>query len=598
MSRQTATKRLRPPPLAATGLVFAFCSLFFAAVRAAVIFNVNSLADTHAAIPASGTGLDNTSHITLRSALEASDATNLHGVTIVLPAGEIDLSLGQLAFGNVLDTNITIIGATNLAGAPASTIKQTDHVNRIADLDSKVVGNVHVALQNIVLTGGFPTNGGVSDAAFGGGAILGGGTNDSLAAINCIFATNAADVLDSGGAISWSGGGNLSLQNCAFIGNTASMESGGAISFANGLGFPGNLTVTGCTFLHNKSTQGSANSNPVPGSGGALFASLDPISASSGAITGCWFDSNQAESADAADPGQGGAINSQSSAVTISQCTFTNNSAQLPLPSGGGSGQGGAIYNSATTLTVTYCRFVSNAASRGLVFFQGGPSTNSVPFGSATFNYDWWSSNSGPGPIVTLPASGGLLARSGSDESAPAVGPLLQLELTASPADVATGSNTLIIADFLTDSVGNPVSPANLGALAGVPILFSGPAKGILSNVQQFIQTPGTATATFTGISTGTGGVTATVDASTLVTPVFIGPPFGQLLATRSNTMVQLTYTGIAGQNYVLQSASKAPGPYGNLSPTLPADSSGLVQFSDPLGSPSAARFYRAKSVP
>src|SRR5581483_2876976 len=99
-----------------------------------VIFNVNSLADTHAAIPASGTGLDNTSHITLRSALEASDATNLHGVTIVLPAGEIDLSLGQLAFGNVLDTNITIIGATNLAGAPASTIKQTDHVNRIADL--------------------------------------------------------------------------------------------------------------------------------------------------------------------------------------------------------------------------------------------------------------------------------------------------------------------------------------------------------------------------------------------------------------------------------------------------------------------------------
>jgi hypothetical protein len=59
-----------------------------------------------------------------------------------------------------------------------------------------------------------------------------------------------------------------------------------------------------------------------------------------------------------------------------------------------------------------------------------------------------------------------------------------------------------------------------------------------------------------------------------------------------------LKYSGITGQNYVVQSAALLTGPWSNLSGILTADTNGIVTFFDATPSVPVARFYRVRTAP
>lgn len=76
-------------------------------------FNVNTFGDSHAADPASATGLDANGKISLRSAIETADSAG-GANTIILPEGTYTLTLGGIKFGNKAQ-NLTITGSGDSA---------------------------------------------------------------------------------------------------------------------------------------------------------------------------------------------------------------------------------------------------------------------------------------------------------------------------------------------------------------------------------------------------------------------------------------------------------------------------------------------------
>ena len=54
-----------------------------------------------------------------------------------------------------------------------------------------------------------------------------------------------------------------------------------------------------------------------------------------------------------------------------------------------------------------------------------------------------------------------------------------------------------------------------------------------------------------------------------------------------------IRYAGIPGQNYIIQKADAANGPWTNLSPPIPAGPTGVIEFEDTTVPPPAVRFYR-----
>lgn len=59
-----------------------------------------------------------------------------------------------------------------------------------------------------------------------------------------------------------------------------------------------------------------------------------------------------------------------------------------------------------------------------------------------------------------------------------------------------------------------------------------------------------------------------------------------------------ILFTGAAGQHYVVQSAGQVIGPWVDLSPNLPADASGFIEYNDLTQSFSVIRFYRLRVGP
>jgi predicted outer membrane repeat protein len=157
-----------------------------------------------------------------------------------------------------------------------------------------------------------------------GGAIRITGSNSVIT--NCIFSGNLAGKryqYASGGAID-SYSSNLMITNCIFIGNSAS-SSGGAMSNEHS----SNPVVINCTFVNNF---GSAMVNRF---------GCNPV------VTNCTFIGNVTD-------GYGGAMSNPYGSPTVSNCTFTSNSAE----------KGGAMYNYRTSPTIINCTFTDNSADR------------------------------------------------------------------------------------------------------------------------------------------------------------------------------------------------------------------------------------------
>ena len=140
--------------------------------------------------------------------------------TITVPAGTYSLTLGELPVGTTAGTSITISGA----GAATTVIRQSAATcaagtDRVFDLDPNVVGGITVSISGVTIANG-------AAQAFGGGAILGGGTNDALTLSNAVVSGNCTTGAFSAAGISWSPDGNLTISNTTFANNASGQGPG------------------------------------------------------------------------------------------------------------------------------------------------------------------------------------------------------------------------------------------------------------------------------------------------------------------------------------------------------------------------------------
>jgi len=183
--------------------------------------------------------------------------------------------------------------------------------------------------------------------------------------INCTFTncqTTATGPDIGGGALRLWNGSHTQVSGCTFSGCAGS--NGGAI---DSLGT--RLTIINSTFSSNSAfgTGGGADAGPTGqgGIGGAVYVdnvSNDPSALHQLSITGCTFNSNQAN--DHAGALFGYTNPAAPSVTIIDRCTFSGNTVN------GGHGHSGAIYSQAGTLTLSNSTLTTNHAadSGGAIF--------------------------------------------------------------------------------------------------------------------------------------------------------------------------------------------------------------------------------------
>jgi hypothetical protein len=216
---------------------------------------------------------------------------------------------------------------------------------------------------------------------------------------------------------------------------------------------------------------------------------------------------------------EGGGLYSNSistlTTTTLDKVTVTGNVASLASADQRG---GGGIATGGGAVGVHNSRIFGNTAGglggSGLHKDLNGGTTN------ATGN--WWGCNTGP---AAAPCDTAVMNGGGSGTPVLSTSPYIVLTHTASPTAIASGANATLTASFLKDSAGNAILPSSLDVLIGRPITFGSAVLGTLSGAQATIQAGGTATATFTGTSCGSGSAAATVDNASVTAAVVVCQP-------------------------------------------------------------------------
>jgi hypothetical protein len=287
-------------------------------------------------------------------------------------------------------------------------------------------------------------------------------------------------------------GGNLTITNCTFSNNSAGRSAGGAVYYDSKSPSTGTLTITDSTFTMNTVTNASTNFM----GGGALW--LTGATGTTYTISNSTFTSNLVTGISSGPVG-GGAIYLSSGTLNLSGSAFTLNQANGPAATTAG---GGAIQIGAGNANIQFSRIVGNYATNG----PSGILNNDPGLATTSATDNWWGCNGGPG-AANCDVTGGSVS----------FNPWIVLSQSASPNPVSINQATTLTASLLKDSAGLPLSPANLGALIGLPITFGNASLGNLSNMQTVIQPNGVATATFTaGSAGGAGYADATFDGSTV----------------------------------------------------------------------------------
>ncbi len=499
-----------------------------AAASAAGPFTVNTAADKPDVLPGDGLCQDAGGACSLRAAIEEASASG-GPTTIDLPPGEYALMLGELPVGFLSATDITLNGT----GLPADTlIVQTDEANRIFNVDYKVAGGVTFSVRNMTLQNG------VGGAGGGGGAILAGGPGDVLNVANVVFANNRTSSFN-GGAISFTGGGELRVEDSTFVGNQSPTGNGGAIHFVQTE--PGSFQVTGSTFTGNVASGGG-----LGGQGGAINAGC----------TGC-------------------------SPFSITHSNFSGNTADGAGTSGG---QGGAIMVGSGTLSLHYNRIAGNNAP------NGGTGVH-LAGGSVAGQHNWWGCNGGPGAAgcdATRSVVGVFIVAEH----------WIVLSASADPTAIVIGQTATLAAGFLRDSNGGALAPGQNDALIGLPVSWGSAANGSLSGQQAAIQAGGTATAVFTASAAGAGGAVVTVDNATVsadvtVSACVLAPAL--VTITPKEPDVELTWSEPYAAYEVHSSEGDpyvAPGPG-----TYLGAGQGVFLHEGALAAPYTNHFYVVKTV-
>lgn len=204
---------------------------------------------------------------------------------------------------------------TTLSGEIGDPATQADNSQHIINNPAGFGLNSSALLDGFVITGG-------SSSSYGAGMYNDG---SSPTVQNCLFVDN------SGGGM-YNLGSSPSLLNCMFQHNTAVVTGGGGMYNDAG----SNVLMTNCRFLHN--TTGNR-----PLDGGAILNTFSSFTLVNSSLEG-----NTAPS--------GGAFTSYSSTVSVQNCDFLGNSAQV---------YGGAIEIYYSSLTITNSRLQDNSASIG-----------------------------------------------------------------------------------------------------------------------------------------------------------------------------------------------------------------------------------------
>jgi len=394
----------------------------------AVTFNVTTTADTHDATPSNPTCADSSGQCSLRAALEEANASG-KTTTINLTATNYPLTIGVLSATD--PQGVQIVGAGS--SATSVTAKATVGVLTLAHGASNA--GAFVSLTNLTVKG--------ASMAGNGGGINVADSNDTLELTGATIAGNTA--ANGGGVYNE---GELWATNSSFTGNTSTgsgsvaTTGGGAIYNDYGSArltndsFSGNSAVTGGGAIHNFNGPASIDSSSFTSNtvndagsaaGGAVYAddateltndtftnntatATGTNSAVGGAVYGAYgldrvigstFNGNQSISPSA----QGGSAGAfyDGNAVTISQSTFTGNTAvngvggaideesdglilngdtlSANFATGtGGNGLGGALYgnNIANVNDSTFDGNHADAAGGGIATFDGMIMNNST----------------------------------------------------------------------------------------------------------------------------------------------------------------------------------------------------------------------------
>jgi len=486
-------------------LVMGLMLLSVAELRAAGPFTVTTDTDTHAIHPSTSPN-DASSHISLRSAIEAANA-QVGATTINVPAGTYTLSLGELDLSPLGSKTITISGA----GAVATIISQGDDFNRVFNIDGNSDGGSTATLAGLTIQGG-------TDKAdnFGGAGILAGSLSatpmDVLNLQNCVIQDNHCQALNSsgnpGGGVSMEGG-NLTITDCTFVKNTSGSSQGGGLFF-----FPQNvgssLQIVSSAFIQNSNVDVTGY-----GIGGGAICVGSASAASSHSITGSTFISNSVTGTFNKSYTYG-ALQVQDGAdvnFAISGSTFLGNTVTSVTHT---NGLGGALAVNSGQVSVNFCRFFDNTADAGSALFSSVINSASV---NALNN--WWGCNGGPGDSGCGSITGD--GAGGSFGSTVKFNPWIVLTLTPNPLAIQTGGSATVTASFLQNSSAATLTASQVSALDDVPIAFDNAVLGSLSGAQTAIQSSGKATVMFTaGGSPGTGHASATVDNATVTANISI----------------------------------------------------------------------------
>lgn len=277
---------------------------------------------------------------------------------------------------------------------------------------------------------------------------------ESVNSVVKMIKTDTNTVEAAGAAIYMLNSVNLSMNNCNFTNNSASL-GGGVANFGTGT-----LNITSCTFTNNPA-----------GMGGAVYCNdLGPLN-----VTNSIFDGNCANTGAAIS--YTGSQSSQWGTLTVTQNIFRNNDGSL----------GGAVYDNFQGNTHIYMNFNRIYGTENYDIY------NDV--GKADAQFNWWDSNYGPGVYETSDCN--IVAEP-------------YMILTINSPNVHFGESSTITFDMLHDNTGVYQDPAYGMVPDGIPINLTVTSGTITPSTVTLIN--GRASATYTA-----NGNTGSVTVSTIV---------------------------------------------------------------------------------
>jgi hypothetical protein len=340
-------------------------------------------------------------------------------------------------------------------------------------------GGVNIFGDDVQVTVNNSTISGNTTTGIGGAGTQGGGANIRITHStanpipfvtfdNTSITGNTGKGFGGGVCIQGSGKQNVTFQNGSSITNNTVLLNG-VICQGGGIEIDADPAFTNTfngTIITGNHADAGANAR-----GGGVFLNTGVMNMTGGSISN-----------NTSREGAGFAL--EDGTVTMNRVTATNNSATV---------SGGGFFTTTTStgsLTMNFGRIVNNTAPAGSALTRNT--------GTISVDNNWWGINTTPAPSLIA--------------GAVTVNNWLQLKSTASASPICSGANSIVTASFLTNSVGTPVTLANLVTLIGQSITFSS-ILGTLSSAQPTIQPSGTATVTYTAGGTGgAGSVNAQVD--------------------------------------------------------------------------------------